>query len=87
MADSCKCDHCDTRGPRRMRQVAPDGWLFLQAMDEETGEITIVYACTPFCALALWQSGPGKINLGDETITAESAFPHPEMLLANLKAG
>lgn len=81
MSESCKCDNCPAVGRRRRGAYAPDGWLFLEAQDEDTKEISVVYACSDTCALAQWRKGPGKLALTDASsayrrdTSAAPAFP------------
>jgi hypothetical protein len=57
------CDNCGATGRRRRGTIAPENWLFLEAINEDTGIVSVVLACKPRCALELWRQGPGKLDL------------------------
>ena len=65
MSDTTRCSQCRTLGWRRRGTLAPENWLFLEAQDDETDEITVIWACTERCALTLWKHGPGTLDLND----------------------
>ena len=59
MSDDAHCDKCGKAGRRPRMHPAPDGWLYLEAKDDATGDVVIVHACSMACAAGLWQCGPG----------------------------
>lgn len=65
MSDPVKCEKCGQTGPRRMGRPAPEGWYFIEAVDEEDPEMVfLIYACSVACRDGLWQLGPGpRMNL------------------------
>jgi hypothetical protein len=46
-----------------MGKMAPEGWWYLEAMNDENGEIIVVWACSDFCKMSMWKLGPGKLDL------------------------
>ena len=55
MSEYAKCECCDNTGRRRRYRYAPEGWLFMEAKDDENPEATIVVSvCSEACALQLW---------------------------------
>jgi hypothetical protein len=47
-----------------MGTIAPSGWFYLEASDDEDPEdVIIVYACSVECRDGLWKVGPGKLDL------------------------
>lgn len=68
MSDTCECDNCGKRGRRLRGKLAPEDWLFLEHHTADSDEgMTVVWACSKSCALALWKKGPGKLDLMDES--------------------
>ena len=67
MSESVKCEHCKKVGRRPRMHPAPEGWLYLEAVDDDEDvdadgqpmDCLIVYACSTECALAQWKKGPG----------------------------
>jgi len=79
MSDDCKCDHCGKRGRRPRMHAAPDGWLYLEAVDDEEGPSSaiIVLACSDTCALALWKPGRGpRFDTVPETSADDGGEQH-----------
>lgn len=77
MSDDVTCDNCGAHGRRKLRRVAPFGWLWLEAKDSErlgADDSLIIYACSKRCADALWKPGPGFLNL--ETNECEVSDAH-----------
>lgn len=68
MSDDVRCDHCAKAGRRPRMYPAPKGWLYLEAKDDETGDVIVVWSRSDACALALWKQGPGeRFTLANET--------------------
>jgi hypothetical protein len=59
MSDDVYCESCKKHGRRRRMYPAPEDWFFLEAKDDDSGEIVIVHACSVACAASLWKKGPG----------------------------
>lgn len=60
MSDPVHCDHCGKLGYRRRHYPCPEGWLFLEAVDESDPHHTlIVWSCSLGCAIGQWRAGPG----------------------------
>jgi len=74
VSEEVKCEHCGTAGRRRRGTMAPSGWLYLEAVDDEEGPSStlIVWACSATCAASLWRPGPGKLDLGESVDSAKS---------------
>lgn len=72
--ETVHCERCKAEGRRPLTHVAPVGWLYMQTVvtrgepapndfnrhaTREWDDTVITYACTPRCAEALWNKGPG----------------------------
>lgn len=72
MADHVRCEACQRSGRRPRFHSAPEGWLYLEAQDEEDDEDhpdpILIYACSQECAARLWKIGPGP-RWSDGTLT------------------
>ncbi len=67
MSSDVHCDRCKAPGRRRMGTLAPDGWFYLEARDNDDAASTIiVWACSETCAGTLWQPGPGRLDLRED---------------------
>jgi hypothetical protein len=64
MSDIVYCDVCGERGHRRLSRCTPEGWLYGEARDEETGAVAIISVCSQACAVKFWQQGPGDLRSG-----------------------
>jgi hypothetical protein len=72
-----RCEACNARARRRLGAIAPEGWLFMEGTDNETGSIMVIHACSSACALALWRRGPGRLDLSDPAqVTKDTKAPN-----------
>lgn len=63
MSDAVKCDRCENIGNRKIGTLAPIGWFYLEANDDDDpSNCLIIWACSKKCAYKLWQAGPGKLD-------------------------
>jgi len=74
------CERCGAVGRRPLTHIAPGGWLYLETVVEQPPgspaptppDKLITYACTPTCAEALWQQGPGPQVPGVGELVAQA---------------
>jgi hypothetical protein len=60
MSDLVRCDVCGDLGPRRHFKAVPEGWLYREVKEEDTGHVFIVGVCSRSCAAKFWQREPSK---------------------------
>jgi len=57
-----RCQACGVEAYRRLSEIAPEGWLFLESQTVGCG-ITVTWVCSKRCAKALWQRATGRESL------------------------
>lgn len=62
MSNDFKCEQCGTTGRRRNMCLVPDGWLYAEVKDFETGQIIVIGICSATCMMVFFKPGPGKLT-------------------------
>lgn len=62
MADEMKCEGCSATGIRRRMCMCPDGWLYAECQDADTGQIMVITICSPSCLMLFFKPGPGRLT-------------------------
>lgn len=60
-----KCDHCEARAEKPAGRPCPIGWFYLESRRQSDRSVYIVWACSESCCAALWQCGPGPLNIDE----------------------
>lgn len=65
MSDTVKCEVCGKIGHRAIGRMAPSGWLYGEARDEDSGsrEVIVVSVCSETCANCFWHPGNDRLDL------------------------
>lgn len=60
----CDGDGCDEVGRHPSSQVAPEGWFYLESVDEANPRGSLILlACSVECAASQWKRAPGYLKL------------------------
>lgn len=63
MSEDFRCEVCGTVGRRRRGTLCPEGWLYGEGLDEDSGEVIVLGVCSQECSVRFWHPGPGKLDL------------------------
>lgn len=62
MADEFKCECCKAVGMRKRMRLVPEGWLYAEVEDFETGAVMVLGICSATCMALFFKPGPGRLT-------------------------